>query len=245
MTDDSSNSESLTATDPQNFRIKSFARRQGRITPAQQKALDEQWALYGLDPQVSLDTEGRFGNQNPMVLEIGFGNGDSLVEMALNDPGHNYVGIEVHRPGVGHLLIKTQEAGISNLRVYAHDAIDILNDCIADGSLERVQLFFPDPWHKTRHHKRRIVKQDFLKLIARKLIAGGIFHAATDWENYAYDMAEQFALSGLFTSVNPESPFSLRPDYRPLTKFEARGHRLGHGVWDLIYRVHSPISSVF
>lgn len=237
MTDNSGQTAPLSAPDPQTFRIRSFARRQGRITPAQQKALDDLWERYGLEPQLSLDAENRFGNHHPIVLEIGFGNGDSLVEMALHDPDHNYVGIEVHRPGVGHLLIKTQEAGISNLRVYAHDAIDILNDCIADASLERVQLFFPDPWHKTRHHKRRIVKQEFLKLIARKLISGGTFHAATDWENYAYDMAEQFNLSGLFTSVNPDSPFSPRPNYRPLTRFEARGHRLGHGVWDLIYRV--------
>lgn len=237
MTHDSGPSAPLTDSDPQNFRIKSFTRRQGRITPAQQKALDGLWEMYGLEPQDALDTETRFEKQYPIVLEIGFGNGESLVEMALNDPNHNYVGIEVHRPGVGHLLIKAQEAQITNLRVYAHDAIDILNDCIADESLERVQLFFPDPWHKTRHHKRRIVKQDFLKLIARKLISGGTFHAATDWENYAHDMVEQFNLSGLFTSVNPDSPFSPRPDYRPQTKFETRGHRLGHGVWDLIYRV--------
>jgi len=237
MNHDSTKSEPLISSDSQNFRIKSFARRQGRITAAQQKALDELWESYGLEPQFSMDAEQCFGNQKPIVLEIGFGNGDSLVEMAVSDPDHNFVGIEVHRPGVGHLLIKTQEAGISNLRVYAHDAIDILNDCIADDSLERVQLFFPDPWHKTRHHKRRIVKQDFLKLIARKLTSGGSFHAATDWEDYAYDMAEQIGQSGLFTSINPESPFSPRPDYRPLTKFEARGQRLGHGVWDLIYQV--------
>lgn len=240
MTHDSSDSPPLQPSEQKNFRIKSFARRQGRITPAQQKALDALWDLYGLDSDSELEPHTQFGNRNPIVLEIGFGNGDSLVQMAQNNPDRNYVGIEVHRPGVGHLLIKSQEAGISNLRVYAHDAIDILNDCIADASLERVQLFFPDPWHKARHHKRRIVKQDFLQLIARKLAPGGIFHAATDWENYAYDMAEQFALSGLFTSENSDSPFSPRPDYRPLTKFEARGNRLGHGVWDLIFRLQCP-----
>lgn len=218
------------------FRIKSFARRQGRITIAQQKALDEIWSQFGLEPDRVMDPVDCFGNQNPLVLEIGFGNGDSLVEMAKNDPERNYIGIEVHRPGVGHLLIKAEEAGISNLRVYAHDAIDILNDCIRDGAFERVQLFFPDPWHKTRHHKRRIVKQDFLKLIARKLHPNGTFHAATDWEDYAHDISEQLAQSGLYTSDDSESPFSPRPHYRPLTKFEARGHRLGHGVWDLIWR---------
>ena len=236
MTHDSARIAPLKPSDDHNFRIKSFARRQGRITPAQQKALDDLWGLYGLDPNSKLEPQTQFGNQNPIVLEIGFGNGDSLVEMAQNDPHRNYVGIEVHRPGVGHLLIKAKEAEISNIRVYAHDAIDILNDCIADAALERVQLFFPDPWHKTRHHKRRIVKQEFLRLIARKLTSGGTFHAATDWEDYAYDMVEQFTLSGLFSSENPESPFSSRPSYRPLTKFEARGHRLGHGVWDLIFK---------
>lgn len=237
MTHDSIDSPPLQPSEQKNFRIKSFARRQGRITPAQQKALDALWDLYGLDSDSKLEPHTQFGNLHPIVLEIGFGNGDSLVQMAQNNPDRNYVGIEVHRPGVGHILLKSQEAGISNLRVYAHDAIDILNDCIADATLERVQLFFPDPWHKARHHKRRIVKQDFLQLIARKLAPGGIFHAATDWEHYAYDMAEQFALSGLFTSENSDSPFSPRPDYRPLTKFEARGNRLGHGVWDLIFRL--------
>lgn len=236
MTHDSAGNAPLEPSQHQNFRIKSFARRQGRITSAQQKALDDLWDLYGLNSDSRLDPQAHFGNQNPIVLEIGFGNGDSLVEMAQNNPDRNYIGIEVHRPGVGHLLIKLQEAQLTNLRVYAHDAIDILGDCISDDSLERVQLFFPDPWHKTRHHKRRIVKQEFLALIARKLAPGGTLHAATDWENYAYDMAEQFALCGLFFSENPDSPFSPRPSYRPLTKFEARGHRLGHGVWDLIFR---------
>lgn len=145
MTHDSASPAPSNPQELQNFRIKSFARRQGRITLAQQKALDELWVLYGIDSQVKLEPHTHFGNSHPIVLEIGFGNGDSLVEMAKNDPQRNYVGIEVHRPGVGHLLIKTHEAGIHNLRVYAHDAIDILNDCIADDSLERVQLFFLTP----------------------------------------------------------------------------------------------------
>ena len=224
-----------TSGEPQAFRIKSFARRQGRITPGQQKAMDDHWTLYGLDPRSPLNPVETFGNQNPIVLEIGFGNGDSLVEMAHQDPARNYIGIEVHRPGVGHLMLKAHEAGINNLRVYCDDAIDVLNHCIADGSLDRVQLFFPDPWHKTRHHKRRIVKEEFLRLIAQKMTPHGIFHAATDWEDYAMDMVERLEACPLFTSTVPASPFAPRPDYRPLTKFESRGHRLGHGVWDLIW----------
>lgn len=219
----------------QDYRIKSFARRQGRITPGQQKAIDEYWAKFGLDAADLLDMKEAFGNDHQTVLEIGFGNGDSLVEMARLDLSRNYIGIEVHRPGVGHLLLKTHEAGIGNLRVYCDDAIDILNRCIPDRSLDRVQLFFPDPWHKTRHHKRRIVKEEFLALIARKMKDHGIFHAATDWEDYANDMADRLERSPHFCSTNAPSPFSPRPDYRPLTKFESRGHRLGHGVWDLIW----------
>ena len=221
-----------------NFRIKSFARRQGRITDSQQKAMDELWPRFGLEADTPLAPLALFGNEHPIVLEIGFGNGDSLVEMAKNDPSTNFVGIEVHKPGVGHILIKIREAGIENLRVYAHDAIDILNLCVSDHTLQRVQLFFPDPWHKTRHHKRRIVKKEFLDLIARKLRSGGHFHAATDWEHYAYDIAERLSESEHFHSSDTESPFSPRPEYRPLTKFEARGHRLGHGVWDLIWTRH-------
>jgi tRNA (guanine-N7-)-methyltransferase len=177
-----------------------------------------------------------FGREAPLILEIGFGNGDSLATMAAENPAANYIGIEVHRPGVGHLLLKIEEQGVSNLRVYCADAIDILTHCVADASLDRLQLFFPDPWHKKRHNKRRIVNAGFLELICCKLKPGGIFHAATDWEPYAEHMAETLAACPALLSLAANSPFSPRPDYRPLTKFESRGHRLGHGVWDLLYR---------
>ncbi len=228
--------QKATAPASENHRIRSFIRRQGRITLAQAKALEELWPHYGLDPEVSLNAWEDFGREAPLILEIGFGNGDSLATMAAENPAADYVGIEVHRPGVGHLLLKIEEQGLSNLRVYCADAIDILTHCVADASLDRVQLFFPDPWHKKRHNKRRIVNAGFLDLVCRKLKRGGIFHAATDWEPYAEHMAEALEACPELTSLMEGLPYSPRPDYRPLTKFESRGQRLGHGVWDLLYR---------
>ena len=183
-----------------------------------------------------LDASTAFGRIAPLILEIGFGNGESLAIMATENRGSDYIGIEVHRPGVGHLLLRIEEQGLSNLRVYCADAIEILNRTIADASLDRLQLFFPDPWHKKRHNKRRIVNAEFLALVCRKLKPGGVFHAATDWEPYAMHMAETLAACPELKSLANDSPYSPRPDYRPLTKFESRGHRLGHGVWDLLYR---------
>lgn len=217
-------------------RIRSFIRRQGRITSAQAKALEDLWPVYGLEPDQPLDAPAVFGRVAPVALEIGFGNGDSLATMAANHPENDYIGIEVHRPGVGHLLLKIEERGLSNVRVYCADAIDILNQQVTDASLDRLQLFFPDPWHKKRHNKRRIVNAGFLELVCRKLKPGGIFHAATDWEPYAEHMAETLQACPALCSLTADSPFSPRPDYRPLTKFESRGQRLGHGVWDLLYR---------
>ena len=217
-------------------RIRSFIRRQGRITAAQAKALEDLWPAYGLAPDQRLDAPTIFGRVAPLVLEIGFGNGDSLATMAAENPACDYIGIEVHRPGVGHLLLKIEAQGVGNVRVYCADAIDILTRCVADASLDRLQLFFPDPWHKKRHNKRRIVNAEFLALVCRKLKPGGIFHAATDWEPYAEHMAETLATCPALQSLTADSPFSPRPDYRPLTKFESRGQRLGHGVWDLLYR---------
>ena len=219
-------------------RIRSFIRRQGRITLAQAKALEDLWPVYGLEPGQALDAPTVFGRVAPLVLEIGFGNGESLAKMASENPGSDYIGIEVHRPGVGHLLLRIEEKGLGNLRVYCADAIEILNQNIADASFDRLQLFFPDPWHKKRHNKRRIVNAGFLDLVCRKLKRGGIFHAATDWQPYAEHMAEALEASPELTSLTDSSPYSPRPDYRPLTKFESRGQRLGHGVWDLLYRRH-------
>jgi tRNA (guanine-N7-)-methyltransferase len=222
----------------QNFpqRIRSFIRRQGRITPGQQLALDNYWAIYGLDPQIDYDFAEVFGRDAPLCVEIGFGNGESLAKMAAANPGINYIGIEVHRPGVGHLMLQLAQQGINNVRIYCHDAIEIMENKIADHSLAGVHLFFPDPWPKKKHHKRRIVRPSFVNLLVKKLKSGGYFHAATDWQNYAEHMLEVLSAESRLINAGNETDYCERPDYRPLTKFEQRGLRLGHGVWDLIFR---------
>jgi tRNA (guanine-N7-)-methyltransferase len=231
----------LNPTDPNTdasspHRIRSFIRRQGRLTVAQSRAMEELWPVYGLKEDQSLHPDTVFGRSAPLVLEIGFGNGESLAAMAAAHPDQDFIGIEVHTPGVGHLLLCAERLGLKNLRVYCADAIDILSRRIDDGSLQRIQLFFPDPWPKKRHHKRRIVNNAFLELVCRKLKPSGIFHAATDWEPYALHMAETLDAYPGLNRLHPASPFVPRPDYRPLTKFETRGQRLGYGVWDLLYR---------
>ena len=217
--------------------IRSYVLRQGRLTKGQQRAFDLHWAQLGLEYQPQqLDLAGLFGNTNPVFLEIGFGNGESLAEMARRSPGKNFIGIEVHTPGVGHLLMKLEEYVCQNVRVCRHDAVEVLQHMIPDASLAGVFLFFPDPWHKKRHHKRRIVQARFVELLARKIRPGGFFHAATDWQNYAEHMLE--VLQGqaqLFRNTSPSGDFVARPEHRPLTKFEERGLRLGHGVWDLVF----------
>lgn len=224
----------LAQTLPQ--RIRSFIRRQGRLTPGQEVALDQHWPQYGLEPELDYDFSQVFGRQAPLIVEIGFGNGDSLAKMAAANPDHDYIGIEVHKPGVGHLLILLTEQGLTNVRVYCHDAIEILEQKIPDHSLAGLHLFFPDPWHKKKHHKRRIVRPSFVDLLNKKLQVGGYFHAATDWQHYAESMLEVLSASEGLKNTSLSQDYCERPDYRPLTKFEQRGLRLGHGVWDLIFR---------
>ena len=192
--------------------------------------------MFGLEKAATpLDFPTVFGRDAPVTLEIGFGNGDSLAQMAQADPERDFLGIEVHTPGVGHLLKLVGEQGLQNLRVMNTDAVEILQQRIAPASLDRVELFFPDPWHKTRHHKRRIVQPDFVALIASRLRIGGVFNMATDWENYAQQMAQVLKTSPDFHNLAENPPYSARPATRPLTKFEHRGLNLGHGVWDLLY----------
>jgi len=217
-------------------RIRSFIRRQGRLTPGQQLALDQYWPQYGLEPEIDYDFSQVFGRQAPLILEIGFGNGDSLAKMAAANPDQDYIGIEVHKPGVGHLLILLNEQGLTNVRVYCHDAIEILEKKLPDHSLDGLHLFFPDPWHKKKHHKRRIVRPSFVELLNKKLRVDGYFHAATDWQNYAESMLEVLTASEGLKNTSLTKDYCERPEYRPLTKFEQRGLRLGHGVWDLIFR---------
>ena len=218
-------------------RIRSFVRREGRLTKGQQRALEELFPRYGITlQQAELDLDVLFGRQAFRVLEIGFGNGASLAEMAANHPENDYLGIEVHRPGVGNLLLQIEKQQLNNIRVSNDDAVEVLEQQIPDTSLDAVYLFFPDPWHKKKHHKRRIVQPAFAQLIYRKLKPGGIFHMATDWENYAEHMLAVMNAATGFQNSAGEGNYIVRPEYRPLTKFEQRGHRLGHGVWDLIFK---------
>ncbi|ORM66367.1 tRNA (guanosine(46)-N7)-methyltransferase TrmB [Pantoea rodasii] len=217
-------------------RIRSFVRRQGRLTKGQQHALDNYWPEMGVEfQQEPLDLAALFGREAPVVLEIGFGMGASLVTMAQNNPHQNFLGLEVHAPGVGACLASAKEAGVDNLRVMCHDAVEVLQQMIPDNSLRMVQLFFPDPWHKARHNKRRIVQVPFAELVMRKLKLGGVFHMATDWEEYAKHMLEVMSSIDGYKNQSESHDYVPRPETRPLTKFEQRGQRLGHGVWDLMF----------
>ena len=218
--------------------IRSYVLRQGRITAGQERAFAEHWPRYGLevDDALRLDAPALFNDARDLILEIGFGNGDSLVQMAAAAPQAGYIGIEVHRPGVGHAMLAAAAADLNNLRLIRHDAVAILRDHVADNTLARVQIYFPDPWPKARHHKRRIVQKPFTDLIWRKLRAGGEIHCATDWAEYAEWMRDVFASDDKWQNLGGADGYAPRPDWRPQTKFERRGERLGHGVWDLRYR---------
>ncbi len=222
--------------DAQHRRIRSFVRREGRLTAGQQKALDDLWPRFGLSADVVLNPAQTFGRSAPLTLEIGFGNGSSLARMAADDPQSDIIGIEVHRPGVGHLLIELDRQALDNVWVYCHDAVEVLDRCIPDACLDRALLFFPDPWPKRKHHKRRILQPAFVDRIARKLKRGGRFHMATDWEPYAEHMLKIMQSAPDFVNCDTAGGYSERPAYRPVTRFERRGQRLGHGVWDLIFQ---------
>jgi tRNA (guanine-N7-)-methyltransferase len=207
------------------------------MTAGQKKAYETLWPKFGLDPQQKLATiHAPFAKETPVVLEIGFGMGDSLAQQAANQPQNHYIGIEVHRPGVGHLLSLIAKHELNNMRIYCADAVEVLKHCIPDNSLDTVQIFFPDPWPKKRHHKRRLVQTPIVNLIASKVKPGGTLHLATDWENYAEHMLEVLSRCPALANTCTNAPFVERPSSRPLTKFESRGNRLGHGVWDLVFR---------
>jgi len=220
--------------DPTEHRIRSFVTRAGRLSTAQARALEELGPQYLIEyKKETLDLEQAFGRKAPVVLEIGFGMGDTTAHIARLMPEKDFIGVEVHTPGVGSLLKQIGEQGITNLRLIQHDVVEVLNNMIADGSLAGVHVFFPDPWHKARHNKRRLIQAPFVKVLCGKLAPGGYLHCATDWEDYAVQMLE--VLGNEPQLQNTAEGYAPQPEYRPLTKFENRGLKLGHGVWDLVF----------
>jgi len=217
-------------------RIRSFVMRAGRMTPSQQRGWEEGFPQLGLAVNAGLlDWDATFGFAGRRVVEVGFGMGDSLLQMAEADAATQFLGIEVHRPGVGRLLAQTLTANVRNLRVYAEDAVDVLTHCLAPNSVDAFHVFFPDPWHKKKHHKRRLIQADLVRQLSGRLRRGGYVHLATDWEPYVEHMFDVLEAEPTLLNTHGNRVAVSRPDYRPLTKFEARGERLGHGVWDLMY----------
>lgn len=230
-----------TSEQPRRRGIKSYVLRAGRMTTAQTRGLEDVYPRLGITLQAGerLDLDALFGRKARRVVEIGFGMGASLLEQARQNPDTDFLGIEVHAPGVGKLLDELDKAGLTNVRVCREDAIRVLDEGLEAESIDTVQLFFPDPWPKKKHHKRRIVQLPFAEKIRRILTVNGTFHMATDWEPYAEYMVEVMREAPGFINTAEEGDYVPRPDFRPQTKFETRGERLGHGVWDLIYRRES------
>ena len=219
--------------------IKSYVLRAGRTGPGQQRAYEQFGPHFLLNyTPAPLDVAAAFGRTAPLILEIGFGMGGATAQIAQTRPGDNFLCCEVHEPGVGALLKLCGEGGIENIRIFRHDAVEVLDHMLPEQSLDGVHIFFPDPWHKSRHHKRRLVQGPFLNRLARHLRPGGYLHLATDWEPYAQQMLEVLGAEPLLqnTADAGSTGYVPKPDYRPLTKFENRGLKLGHGVWDLVFR---------
>lgn len=219
------------------FKIKSFVKRVGRLTKFQQNAIDNILPKHTLSTKYDrqLDLKKIFNNNNQIHLEIGIGNGEALIDMALANPNINYIGIEVHDPGIGHTLIQIDDLQLTNIKLAHHDATEVIK-LIPSSSLSRVMLFFPDPWHKKKHNKRRIIRSDFMNEIIRCLQISGVFHMATDWQDYAEQALKQINSETRLNNLDPNQSYLPRPSWRTLTKFEKRGHRLGHGVWDMMWK---------
>ena len=224
-------------TEDNHRNIRSFVLRKGRLTTAQQHALDELWPHYCIERgSTIIDFDDHFERAADVILEIGFGNGDSTWQMAQNETEKNFIGIEVHEPGVGHLLMALEEHGIENVRIACEDAVPFLQQRIAADSLAGVRIYFADPWPKKRHHKRRIIQPEFINHLARCMAKDAILHMATDWQPYADHMLEAMQTSADFVNLSPTGDYCDRPAWRPYTKYEARGERLGHEVRDLLYQ---------
>ena len=235
--DDSADADAAHDEDALRHRpIRSFVLRQGRQTDAQKRAFDLHWPRYGLaHAGAPRDWDAVFGRRAPRIVEIGFGNGEQLLFATQNEPQHDFIGIEVHGPGVGRLLNAAAAAGLDNLRLYQHDAVEVLRDDVAAGALAQARIYFPDPWHKKRHHKRRLVQPAFVAMLCDRIAPGGLLHLATDWQDYAEHLWDVLdAEPRLRNRAGPRGHVP-RPDWRRQTHFESRGQRLGHGVWDLLY----------
>ena len=215
--------------------IRSFVLRQGRVSTAQQRCLETLMPRYGIPYAAqALDLDAVFGRTAPRILEIGFGMGEPTAFIAKNHPQNDYLALEVHTPGVGSLLKQIDEQGLTNLRIMQHDAVEVMRDMLADNSLDGVHIFFPDPWHKARHNKRRLFQPPFIAQLVKKIKPGGYLHVATDWQDYAQQVLAVLSAESLLKNTAPD--YAEKPVYRPLTKFENRGLKLGHGVWDLVFK---------
>ncbi len=218
----------------QQHKIRSYVIRGGRMTAAQEQAYSAHWSKWGLPVERNIvDFDDEFGRSAVRVLEIGFGMGASLAEMAEKDSNTDFIGVEVHPPGVGKLMHIMNERGIDNIRIFCHDAVEVLQNNIENSSIDTIQIFFPDPWHKKRHHKRRLIQAEFVEKLRKKLKPGGCLHLATDWQNYAEHILDVLNGTDGYCNLSADNTYIERPETRPLTKFEQRGQRLGHGVWDL------------
>lgn len=221
-------------SNPKDRHIRSFVLRQGRVSPAQQRSLDTLMPRYGIPYSAqSLNLEVAFGRSAPKILEIGFGMGEPTAQIALAHPQNDYLALEVHPPGVGSLLKQIDAQGIQNIRIIQHDAVEVLRDMVNDATLDGVHIFFPDPWHKARHNKRRLIQTPFIAKLVQKIKPGGYIHVATDWQDYAEQVLAVLSAEPLLQ--NTAADYAEKPAYRPLTKFENRGLKLGHGVWDLVF----------
>jgi tRNA (guanine-N7-)-methyltransferase len=252
VSDDATPDEVMTDDAPAAARrqIRSFVKRGGRATASQLRAIEEDWPRFGIPAAAVgpagadgsdaatplLDFTALFAREAPVTLEIGFGDGEQLATLAALHPERNYLGAEVHEPGVGHLLLRVAALGLANVRIARHDAVELLTHQIAPRSLDEVLVYFPDPWHKKRHHKRRLIQPPFVSLLVERLRIGGVLRLATDWEPYAHHMLEVLSAESRLMNLSAEGTFIPRPPERPVTKFERRGHRLGHGTWDLAFR---------
>ena len=224
-------------TSPIQHKIRSFVLRAGKLTAGQKRAIEELLPQFILDENQVFNDEEAFGNNHPICLDIGFGNGESLIHIARMHPEINFIGMEVHSPGVGHLLLKIEEYDLQNIKIYQYDGVEILKNCFKENSIDAIHIYFPDPWHKKRHNKRRLIQQPFVRSLLPKLKNNARIHIATDWQEYALHIQEVFSEFAEFKNIEENNAFTQKPEWRPITKFERRGIKLGHDSYDLVYHL--------